>query len=68
MKLFVWEGILTDWSNGIMFALAPNLREAKKAILKKSGVYKSSWLKEELNSIKPRVIKDTEGFYLYGGS
>ena len=33
MKLYVWEGVLTDYTDGIMFALANNEDEARKLIL-----------------------------------
>lgn len=35
MKLFVWEGVLTDYTSGIMFAIAETVEEARASLLKK---------------------------------
>lgn len=35
MKLFVWENVLTDYTSGIMFAVASNVEEARRELLKK---------------------------------
>ena len=32
MKLFVWEDVLTDYTSGIMFALADSADEARELI------------------------------------
>ncbi|MDD1626198.1 MAG: hypothetical protein LUQ26_01795 [Methylococcaceae bacterium] len=37
MKLFVWENVLTDWTSGIMFAVAPTVEEARVILLGKCG-------------------------------
>ena len=62
LKLFVWEDVLTDYTSGVMFALAYDVAGARKAILKKMG-YKEH---PELN-IKPIVVSKTAGFFCYGG-
>lgn len=33
MKLFVWEDVLSDYSSGMMFAIAPSVEEARKQLL-----------------------------------
>ena len=35
LKLFVWENVLCDYTDGIMFALAPNVDTARKNLLKR---------------------------------
>lgn len=61
LKLYVWEGVLEDWTSGIMFALAENADDARKLIADKMG-YETDDLK-----IEPKKITDREGFYVYGG-
>jgi len=62
LKLFVWEDVLTDYTSGVMFALAYDVAGARKTILKKMG-YKEH---PELN-IKPKIVSKTAGFFCYGG-
>lgn len=64
LKLYVWEDVLTDWTSGVMFALASSPDEARKVILKKSG--NSISVAQDLAQ-KPRVIDEPEGFYVFGG-
>lgn len=59
MELYVWEGVLTDWSSGMIVALAPDLRSAKAAVRKAHG-YSSDTLEADLRT-KPQVIRITEG-------
>jgi hypothetical protein len=73
MKLYVWENVLTDYTDGIMFALAANEEEARSLI-------KDKFLAEEFNpgglmghlvtelDTKRAAVFDTPvGFYLKGG-
>ena len=62
LKLYVWENVLCDYTNGIMFAYAKNIDEARKLIGEKMG---HECVDLEL---EPRKIQDNEGFYIYGGS
>lgn len=32
LRLFVWENVLTDYTDGMMFAVAKNVEEARKKI------------------------------------
>ena len=61
LKLYVWEGVLEDWTSGIMFALAENADDARKLIADKM-TYETDDLK-----IEPKEITEREGFYVYGG-
>ena len=40
LKLYVWEGVLTDYSDGIVFALAENVNEARKMAYKQEPTMK----------------------------
>lgn len=65
LKLYVWEGALSDYTDGIMFALAESADDARKIILEKSGDLRSVvlGLKED-----PKEYTNKVGFYLYGGA
>ena len=75
LKLYVWEGVLTSHRDGIMFALAHSVKEAREAIQKKEKyieeVFKDdaclNVIKQELQRVKPRVITEPEGFTVWGG-
>ena len=56
LKLFVWEGVLSDYTDGIMFALAHTEEEAREMIVKEwdgrpENLEKyREWRKDPLNS------------------
>lgn len=62
LKLYVWEDVLTDYTSGIMVALAPDVETARKLIAEKM-TYKTSDLEKE-----PQVVTEPSAFYVYGGS
>jgi hypothetical protein len=79
LRLYVWEGILTDYTDGIAFALAPSVEEARRlayANLRKGmspswGTYMEELAKgdgaaQEL-SAEPAVFDSPAGFAIYGG-
>lgn len=63
LKLYVWEDVLTDWSSGVMFALASSPDEARKVILEKTD---SPRIAADLQQ-EPVEIDKPEGFYVFGG-
>ena len=64
LKLYVWEGVLVDYTSGIMFALATSVGEARKLILNESDTFT---VKRDLKK-EPAVYTTKVGFYLWGGS
>lgn len=79
-KLFVWQGdgVLTDHTNGIMFALADDVDSARQAIINKikhdgkddpDRLLLDYTLPDVMKALEkdPLVITETEGFYLEGG-
>lgn len=65
MKLYVWTDVLTDYTSGIMFALAPSVDHARMIISRDmgcSGIH-ADLLKE------PDVYPVTKaaGFHVWGG-
>jgi hypothetical protein len=64
LKLFVWEGdgVLTDWTNGMICVLAHNFEEAIKLIEEKCSYCMNSF---PINKYK--VITEPEAFTCWGG-
>lgn len=46
MKLYVWDGVLTDYSSGIMVALAHSVAEARDMLCPPQGDY-LGWTAQE---------------------
>ena len=82
LKLYVWEDVMTDYSSGIAFALAHNIRQARELIILsqhgKEGVKqyrkwrkdhkgRSTYLWDALEA-PYRIITEPEGFAIAGGS
>ncbi len=61
-KLFVWEGVLTDYTDGIVCVLAKNLEQAIKLIKEKDGTAAGSM---DMSGVK--VIEKPEAFVVWGG-
>tara|TARA_B110000259_G_C13817406_1_gene323283 strand:- start:238 stop:441 length:204 start_codon:yes stop_codon:yes gene_type:complete len=61
LKLYVWEGVLSDYTDGCMFALAENAEDARNLIEEKMKC-RTGYL-----DIEPKEITEREGFYVYGG-
>ena len=72
MKLYVWEEVLNDWTEGIAFALAGSLEEAKKLI---ADSYNKNfgWTGDDykipsfLNDQEPKVYDTPIGYTIWGG-
>jgi hypothetical protein len=63
LRLYVWENVLTDYSSGIMFALARDVEEARKVIMT-SAPFNS--VENELKQ-EPKVFDEPCGFVVWGG-
>lgn len=64
MKLFVWEDVLSDYTSGIMVAVAPTIEAARAALLKEC-----SFLPEYDLNRQPKEfdLSETRAFYCWGG-
>lgn len=70
LKLFVWEGVLCDHTAGVIFALARDPDEARRAVIRDASqhVYGGChWLREGMVE-DPTIHDDVTGYFLYGGS
>lgn len=64
LKLYVWERVLTDYTDGIMFALASSANEARELIIEESGGLQTVFNDLQL---EPDEYDSKVGFFLYGG-
>lgn len=64
MKLYVWEHVLTDYTSGVMFALAESLPEARKLV--RDGYKPDSQVWKD-SAAKPRVFTKRIGYRVWGG-
>ena len=66
LKLFVWEGVLEDYTAGITFALARTATEAKQLLIKK-GITEHRWKGIKLDGVEPSRYSSPTANYVYGG-
>ena len=64
MKVFVWDDVLTDYTSGMMVAIAPTVEEARDA-LRKECIY---IMDDDLNK-QPKEfdLTETAAFLCWGG-
>jgi hypothetical protein len=62
LKMFVWEHVLTDHKPGMMVALARDVEEARREILKACD-----YVPEEDLAKEPQVVEAPAGFVCWGG-
>ena len=64
MKLFVWENVLHDYTEGVMFALAPAVEDARKQLL-----VECSYIPEFDLSQEPKMydMSSPVAFVMWGG-
>lgn len=73
LKLYVWEGVLSDCTDGIIFALATSVDEARLLVMKKYDARDYELAKNRPPEIwedmrkEPYVYDSPEGFYIWGG-
>ena len=65
LKLFIWRGILTDYTSGIAFALAHDVEEARALVMADIG-YDSGTAKSDL-AAEPEVFEGPKGGHCWGG-
>ena len=65
MKLFLWREVLSDYTHGVMFALAEDVEQARSLIKAKYEGDGNGTLYELAR--EPEVFSEPFGFYLHGG-
>ena len=66
MKLYLWENVLTDYTDGVMFALANSVEEARELIKQSTDWWSDTYHGVDLAK-EPKVIDYPFGFSLSGG-
>ena len=61
LRLYVWEGVLADYTSGMAVALAESPAHARQLLEKRMGRLDSDLLSAPLTVTKPAA------FYVYGG-
>ena len=73
MKVYIWEGVLTDWTDGMIVVIANNKKEALEQIAEEWDP-KDSWSHYDyIAKTKPTVYdmnsrKKPAMHYVYGGA
>ncbi len=62
LKLYVWEGVLTDYSSGMIVALAYNLKHARELVRKSCG----AWVAKDTHD-RPMVHRTPTAYFVAGG-
>ncbi len=71
LKLFVWEDVLSDYTDGIMFALAESADEARTIIVEKAKAdgYDRHLGEIEIElKVEPKSYNNKVGFFVFGGN
>lgn len=71
LKVYVWEDVLTDYSEGIIVVLAESKRQAWQ-LLKAKDKYAYEAIREQYyphqTTQPPRLVTKPEAFVVWGGS
>ncbi len=66
LKLFVWTGVLRNYSDGIMFALAHTVEEAQE-VIRRDRRDRMDWIDvHEIYEKPPEIVEDPKGFLFVG--
>jgi hypothetical protein len=76
LKLFVWEDVLSDYTDGIMFALAESVDDARSIIMDEARMdgYNTKLGHTDIELIQielkaePKVYNGKVGFFVFGGA
>lgn len=64
LRLFVWTDVLTNYSGGVMFALAHTVEEAQQVIKRD----RKDWVDvHEIYENPPEIVTSPKGFLFPGG-
>ena len=66
LKLYVWDGVLTDYTDGVAYALARSPEEAKE-LLMKAGIRDQYWNGLKLDGQDYQEYDGPVAGFVYGG-
>jgi hypothetical protein len=64
LKLYVWDEVLTDWTSGIIFALAKSEEQARELVMEENG--ESEYVRKEIAKA-PKVYTTPMASLTWGG-
>ena len=67
MRLYVWHEVLSDYTHGVIFALASSAEEARRVVI---AQVKEDWQRvsiERAITNDPAVYDSPVGFFVFGG-
>lgn len=72
LKLYVWEGVLRDYTPGMVCVLARSKKEAirlgvKAALVRPEAYLGAVSVRAELEKNEPQVVRSPKGFAVWGG-
>ena len=62
LKMYVWEGVLTDWTSGLVACMATSVEEARSLACASLGREDREIMTEE-----PEIYDSPSCVYVYGG-
>jgi hypothetical protein len=63
MRLFVWNEFCPDYTAGLAFAVAADIEEAQRLVIKSEGFNPSNW-----GPVQVFDLKEPRAFSVFGGS
>lgn len=66
LRLYVWEDVLSDYTDGVMFALAESVEEARAIIMRDHNGWEGGAVHSGLQR-EPKVCETPIGFAVWGG-
>lgn len=67
LKLYIWDGVLGDYSPGVAFALAESEEHARALIIADAEDYTARTLVDDLAGPPSHVVDSPRGFHIHGG-
>lgn len=61
MKLFIWTNFCPDWKGGLAFAIAKDVEEARRLVVKEHGCEPYDWGVLETRRVDRRVARSVSG-------
>lgn len=62
MRLFVWTGFCPDYTDGLAFAVAENIEQAQREVIKAKGYEPYEW-----GTVKEFPVSESIAFCVSGG-
>ncbi len=66
LKLYVWDGVLTDWTSGVAYALARSPEEAKELLIG-CGIQEGHWDELKLDGQNYGEYDSPTAGFVFGG-